>query len=55
MEKYRINEATGECYKWSEKADAYVFCGNLNNRTKKQFIRDQENREAFGEHLNEGE
>ena len=42
MNEYRINESTGEVYEWSDSAEAYIFIGNLNGRTERQFIEDMQ-------------
>lgn len=40
MNTYRTDESDGKVYKWEESQNAYVFIGNLNGRTERQFIED---------------
>ncbi len=46
MEQFKVNDATGEVYEFSAEADAYVFIGNLNGRTEKEFFEEREARES---------
>lgn len=40
MSKYRVE--SGSVYEYSAEHNAYLFIGNLNGKTKKQFIKEYE-------------
>lgn len=47
VDKYRLNDATGDVYEYDNNQKAYVFCGNLNNKSLAEFIIDKEESELL--------
>jgi len=45
VSRFRFDCATTSVYEFSDARDAYVFCGNLNGRTKAKFVRDYDDRQ----------
>ena len=45
MDKYRVE--SGAVYKYSKEHNAYIFIGKLNGKTRKQFIKEYEEKQLY--------